>query len=501
MFAQLVLFAVAVAGANSEDPTRQLENVRGRLALLPTELESHFLLQLVEKGWITSADERRRILEQVFVDARNATYPYRIVLSEPINPRGGSDVGLLDYALQPGIDALSLRSRAVILMVPENRKRAREMLEDLSLASPPPLSCRDGFGYSTGVYWEALAAVVERAWSAEEIRNARHLALAEHRLRSTRSGFDLMPAMRFLTTVRVSDEDRSVLTRAFAGMVGRLTVDPRTLQVSVDSRWITAAVELCRSVPKAEAVLLARALREYLARGTSALLCQESFATRYPGQGLDLNSLLSQFNETILPFGDDSLPRIDPALLPPQRDTRLTGGAGSVREFWDTPASMELLRELKRLRYGGPEDRASIEALPARKGANSNPLPEEKRLMIEWQNRADTYLAQVQRWRETSKEDARVLAHQTCVIYTALLDTLPPGPVRETVTVRYARLLETEVAPVVTAPEWFHHILDFMEKGTTGGQDRSALLAVLEQQGGRGAAFAAYVRLTSDTGR
>ena len=180
--------------------------------------------------------------------------------------------------------------------------------------------------------------------------------------------------------------------------------------------------------------------------------------------------------------------------------SRLVGPPGVVREFWEFPDSAPLLREIKKLRFGGEEDRASIEALPPRPGRPSNPLPIEKRMELEWQRRADEFLHEIQTWRDNSKEDAAMVAHQTCVLYTALLDTLPLGPVRQSVTSNFARFVERDVAPNVTPPEWFHHILNFMELGTPGGQSRDALLEILEQQGGRSAAYVAYVKASGDLG-
>ena len=94
-----------------------------------------------------------------------------------------------------------------------------------------------------------------------------------------------------------------------------------------------------------------------------------------------------------------------------------------------------------------------------------------------------------------------MIAHQLCNMYEALLDTLPAGPVRQSVTLIFAQAIEKDVAPMVSPPEWFHHILNFMDCGVTGGQSQDTLLEMLEQQGGRSAAYVAYVRASGELGR
>jgi len=491
---------VSATNAKSDD-RRALDELRSRLTALPKEIECHFLLKLIEQGKIPSREQRLTILEEIFVQARSVTYPFRIVVSEPINPRGGSDIGLLDDSMQHGIDALSLRSRAVELLAAENPKRAREFMEELSSVAPPPLDCRDGYGYSMKRYWEALTVVFEKGFSSQEREEAKHMAFAEARLRSVHSAFDILPAMRFLAKTKMSNLERRFLVNAFAGTVNQLEVDARSFQVSLIPDWNVSAVALARLVngfEAGDAAQLVQALKAYLVKNSSGLLCRESFVTKYRGQGQTFNEFLAKFNEAVVPLSGGNLEPIQPVEDLTRRDKRLVGPTGAVREFWESSDSAPLLRAVKQLRFGGEEDRASIEALPPRPGRPSNPLPIEKRMQLEWQRQADEFLRAMDNWREKSKEDTGMIVHQTCVLYTALLDTLPPGPVRQAVTLNFARFIEKDVAPNVTPPEWLHHILNFMDLGTAGGQNREALLEILDQQGGRSAAYVAYVRASGD---
>ncbi len=75
----------------------------------PAELGSHLLLRLVEAGLVKDPEWRAELLDRAFRMAAGAKHPLRIAGAMHTD----SDIGVLYAALEPGLDQLSLRCRAV----------------------------------------------------------------------------------------------------------------------------------------------------------------------------------------------------------------------------------------------------------------------------------------------------------------------------------------------------------------------------------------------------
>src|SRR5579883_133146 len=101
-------------------------------AVLPPELAADGLIQLAHSE--APSDKKLAVawLEDAFRLAKQATFPYRVVTLSGIAATSDSTAGIVQLSLEPGLDALSLRSRSIREMLRFDRQKAREMFDVIS---------------------------------------------------------------------------------------------------------------------------------------------------------------------------------------------------------------------------------------------------------------------------------------------------------------------------------------------------------------------------------
>jgi hypothetical protein len=114
--------------------------------------------------------------------------------------------------------------------------------------------------------------------------------------------------------------------------------------------------------------------------------------------------------------------------------------------YWQSANSQQLLQAGQKLRY-----------------LNGHPLSDADRATPEWQQQLADYLNLIASWTQDQAESDAVFYHEKCLVYTALLDLVAPGPQSDKILADYVDFVSNSSLYQQSPAEWFvepHTILD-----------------------------------------
>ena len=322
----------------------------------------------------------------------------RVAVPPPPDSRRAAQSLASDAALT----RVSLQVRATQLMAFVDPARARELFEwiDLDLV---PGSCDSPLVPSVDEYYSALAVLARTTFAGDT--DGRSEALRFFALYLWRAHLPTeMPAVaRALRRFRPTREEALYLEGTFRWILESSLHDPRGFSsVSVD--LVVRMMEL----EDADRDLgigywnVARALREYLVTHFKNTRCSDSVTDALAADAF--NAELRRHNlrpETVAPLAAADM-----------RPSRMLGVA-RIDRYWQTPEARRLYEGAGRLR-----------------GPDRNPVPERVRRTDEWRNQAERLLVDIEQWTGTREAFERDYLYQKGVLYSILVDLVPPGPLR-----------------------------------------------------------------------
>jgi hypothetical protein len=107
--------------------------------------------------------------------------------------------------------------------------------------------------------------------------------------------------------------------------------------------------------------------------------------------------------------------------------------------YWQSAAAQQLLQAGKKLRYS-----------PA-----TQLLSDADRATPEWQQQLADYLNLIAGWTEDEAESDAVFYHEKCIVYTALLDLVPPGPQSDKIVAEYIDFIGNSDLYQKSPAEWY----------------------------------------------
>jgi hypothetical protein len=107
--------------------------------------------------------------------------------------------------------------------------------------------------------------------------------------------------------------------------------------------------------------------------------------------------------------------------------------------YWQSPTAKQLLDAGKNLRYL----------------LNGRPLADADRSTPEWQEALADYLNLMAGWTQDQSESNAVFYHEKCLVYTSLLDLVPPGPQSDKILADYIDFVGNAGLYQQSPAEWF----------------------------------------------
>jgi hypothetical protein len=129
--------------------------------------------------------------------------------------------------------------------------------------------------------------------------------------------------------------------------------------------------------------------------------------------------------------------------------------------YWQSADAQQLLQAGKKLRYS-----------PA-----TQLLSDADRATPEWQQQLADYLNLIAGWTEDESESDAVFYHEKCIVYTALLDLVPPGPQSDKIVAEYIDFIGNSDLYQKSPAEWFLEPHTLLERSHSIGAQRATLEA------------------------
>lgn len=327
----LVVTATRLRGQGAEllpGPPGRVEEVEsGALAVAP-ELGTDLLLHLAAQASLPASARERLALDALDLGASVPTpLPRTRAFSGPTD-------SLASYQARAdalGLDRLSIRLKAVSLLLPLDRSAALQKLADLGYPKLAPESCRDAFAYDFTL-WYATIAKAAAGFQRDDDR----IAFLSPYLRSVTSPAQLAPAAKLISAEPT--RLRPVLAQEFASAIANLPTDARLAAESAPA-GAHALLTLASACPLAAAACTAPLAnyRDYLTRALQAGLCSDSRGAKYEFQTLaKLNPLFRQRGLAPLDLASSQI--------------RTAELAQNASDLWADPQARALLNAWRRLR-------------------------------------------------------------------------------------------------------------------------------------------------------
>lgn len=366
---------------------------------VPPEFGADALLRVVESGKIANKDAKRDLVEQAFRLGAMAKFQVRMrgVKGTTVDTRSG----YLSRAYDLKLDALSLQSRAVRDMLAVDPAKGRELFLEITRPALPQLTCDDALFYDVADYYQALGAVAQSAFTAQERKKEEDVNFLLDYMGQVSSPAQLAPLARVIKGASVSAQQRDILWNKFYGLLESMQPDGRSYSSAFD--------EISREI--------------------------------VPGAAASFE----KFKQNSKGCPDDSRAGVTIDL---NQGPVNAGKTPTVENYWESSAAKQLLQGAQKLRFT-PEGKL---------------IDDSARASQEWQDKLNDYLGQIASWTSSQEKSEADYYHEKCIVYEALVELIPAGPQRDKTLEAFLEFVGNSSLQRESPPDWFVHAQSMLER-------------------------------------
>jgi hypothetical protein len=404
----------------------------------PGEFAADALLRIAALDQLAPA-RRIRLVEEAFGRAAEVQQPFKR-RSAMVNL--SANAGFLEHAFGQDIDALSLRARAVQAMLPLDAGKARQLFSDIPPLDLPLVSCDDFLVFDVDGYYDALAAVTQRAFTPKEIHDGAQYQFLLQRIAAIASPAQVAPAGRAILSSGISDAEFPGAVAAFTAALRKMTGDDRsfTYYLPAAGAQVLSLVEECRRRGTSPLPLI-EAYRLYLVVNFSAPRCADNDMVQGSGvsTGPAYGPSLDQRSADAILFFNQSvrlapLQPIQPAEAAP---SARVGAAGGLRSC-ESVECQAVARQYRSLVFN----------------SSGTAFPSATRETVEWREQMRQFLAALAEWPDATGSAAAQQFREKCALYGDLIGLLPDGHNRELTLHAMLEYLEHSRSQALSRIEW-----------------------------------------------
>ena len=358
---------------------------------VPPELAAYALLRLVEAKAVSQPEQQRRLIEQAYMLAGQSPYAIRLTAAGGVS---NTRAGYLSQALTQGLDALSLRTRAVTAMLKLDPERARDLFEQLRPLAIANRSCADAMLYDPSAYYLRAGDVYKKGFTPEEQAKGLPDEFLESVFRDVNHASEVGPAADLLRTLQFDPEMLARAEGAFARSLNGIRGDYRSFAATEGS--LTRNVTRLASAQGRASHALLEATRAYVIANESGAVCGDASGSVNGSTTSSNSGAYGSLNVVLVRYGIAAISDVD---LKP--GSVVAANETSTQAYWQSPTSKQLLANVRALRSG---DRNSPQ----------------------WQESASSTLTSLREWidaaSEPSEEDFYI---EKAVLYSQMLTATP----------------------------------------------------------------------------
>jgi hypothetical protein len=424
-------------------PPPEAEAIIADARIAPPEFAADALIRVAQSSKVADAELKRELLEEAFRLAAGAQQPFKLYT---VVGNVDTRAGYLSYALQQGFDTLSLRCRVVRAMLQLDKRRARELLGEISPdLALETLGCEDALVYDVSELYETAGEVARVAFTIEERRGREHIRLVEPFLVGVRSATQVGPAAKLIVSLKAAPSDLMLIVQEFAGALKSVPADTRSFAASFFRddliRQMNDLAKECDTKGVGKDALL-EAYRAFLVEHFGGVQCADN------RQGLRKTT-----NPKFLP--GINAPFTKNPISAEEVQPRRVEGAAHTYEYWKTGASRKFLLEIKRLRFGDKQEQ----------------LTAEEKETTEWRGELADFLRELSDWDGSSEESRTDYINQKSVLFMGLLELDLPREMRDTVLDNFVAFLREPDLQRESRIEWFWHVRWLLNWSRSDGKD------------------------------
>lgn len=442
----MIVFGAGLRG-QGQKPTRRdpaIEFLQADAASVPPEFEADVLIRLsqlpkVDKGW------RIELLDTAYMRAYAAPEQYRRSTSQQIPPdsRQGAEL----FANATALARVTLQVRAVQLMTFVNPAHARDLFEwiELNLA---PGTCANPLVPAVDEYYSTLGLIARTAyarnradalyflelytWRAHLPSEMPAVVRAIQRFRQgTIEAAYLEGLLRLI--LQGSSSDAAGFSSAALDIIARVT----DLQIADAAIGVTGSTAM-------------DALRTYLVAQLKAPRCADNVAATVTPATFNAALRRARADFDIKPIDADAARPM------------ATLGVARIDMYWRSADAARLHDAAGQLR-----------------GPGTVALPLRVRQTAEWRSQADRFLTEVEQWSGASEATELDYFYEKSVLFTWLLDLIPPGALRSRALHAFVEFLRRTETDVNRRALWFAFVNRLLE--LAHGPSRDEVLSAMEQ--------------------
>jgi hypothetical protein len=420
------------------------------------EFAADALIRLSASPKVT-AEWRRQLLEDAFFRAYGAREQYRRTSGQPISPdtRQGADL----LAFSSALTRVSLQVRATRLLALVDLRRAADLFEWIELDLAPG-RCEDPLVPDVEEYYSALSYLARTLAHSNRGGGILYLELYLWRAHLPSEMPSVARAIqRFLPKV----DEAIYLEGLYRALLDTSSNDPRGFSSSApDIVSRTTDLQIADRALGVATWFQIETLRAYLVAQLKAPRCSDS--TTESTIPANFNGALRRARTgwDVAPFDPNAVAAV------------LTKGAAPIDPYWQTSQA-----------------RALYDAAATLHGPGNAPLPLRIRETVEWLNQAERFLGDLDRWAGRGEPNYRDYFYEKAMLYTALVELMPPSIVRARMLRSYIDFLRLADVDLAGRTLWFAFLERLLEAARAG--DRNVILNALEET--HEPALALYARM------
>jgi hypothetical protein len=401
------IFAVALVVCLSPVYAAGPSEVSGLIDLArsaPPEFSADAMIRIATSNQIEK-NRKVALLEEAFQAASSAQQAYK---RHAALARSAGPVRFLNSAYAQNLDALSLRLRALELLLPLDPRKAKELFAGMAQPSIPKLTCEDFLVYDVSRYYEMAGQVMRQGLFTDREKQAGEpYRLVERSVGGITSPVQVGPAARLLLTAALSNQDFQSALTAFSGALAQISGDDRSF-ATVESEGgtdIESLVTAAKNRNISPQPLLA-AYRQYLVSNLTGERCKDDDQVKNVGTSFGVSDpSAAQQKPDAVQFFNLRL-RIDP--LQPIREEEATPkrweGVAKTEKSCAGTACQAIASQYRNLIFG----------------AQGVALSAADRAKPEWQTRLSELLSAMSDWKQSPDETPGAYFRDKCGIYSDL---------------------------------------------------------------------------------
>ncbi len=434
-----LLLAVAVTAWANPGSLEELINL-ARSA--PPEIAADALLKIAAGA---PRDTRKALIEEAFQLGSLASQAFPLTAIDGTAP--DTRPIYRSHASRLGLDALTLRARAVAAMLEADRDRARTMFQSIPTPAAGKPECKDSLTPGFDAYYQLASRIAQTAFTAKERRDQEDFAFLLALLRPASSELSWAPLVHAALAMQPPPEQAELLVATFASRLEQIASGDRLFsqQAGAMRDALGALLTFARSRGIGVQGLL-HSFATYLRAHQRGERCSES---------PDAAALLEWYNSELR--GDT--PAVEPVRLAEIRKPE-------VEAYFESAESRRFAVAARKLRF---DDQGRV-------------LSMDQRHSADWTRAFTDFLKDFAGWTGTSEKSDIAYFHQKAILLEALLELTPSGPERDKLAAAAVQHLRNAGIQRRIAGEWMWHARAFLQAARTGPEVR-ALLAAYRESG------------------